>query len=143
MPSETCSATCERRGTYPFDTLTQDQCSVSSDAIHIIKTLSNPTRLLVMARLAAGESTVSELTTVSGVNRLCLSQHLIRLRKDGMIQKRTHGRNTIYSLAHPKNLSVISALISTLGASFSPGLSIPTGRDAPPPKFKKLAMGAT
>jgi ArsR family transcriptional regulator len=60
--------------------------------------LAEPTRLHLLWQLAQGPKTVTELTSVAGVPRTVVSQHLAKLRLSGLVDTRKDGRHVIYSL---------------------------------------------
>src|SRR5690554_2863040 len=61
--------------------------------------MANEHRLLVLCNLVEGEKTVSELSEILGINQPTLSQHLARLRSDGLVATRRNGKSIHYSLA--------------------------------------------
>ncbi len=73
----------------------------------ILKTLAHPQRLFLLCRLAKGESTVSELRSASGASQSLISQHLTRMRREGIVQARREGNFIHYRIVDPK----LSALI--------------------------------
>ncbi|MFH0896877.1 MAG: metalloregulator ArsR/SmtB family transcription factor [Candidatus Bathyarchaeota archaeon] len=68
----------------------------------ICKTLSNPTRLMILAALQDGERTVNELVELIGVSQSNASQHLSVLRQRQIVTARKQGANTYYSVSNPK-----------------------------------------
>jgi DNA-binding transcriptional ArsR family regulator len=54
--------------------------------------LSDPTRRAIMARLARGEATVSELAAPFEISRPAVSKHLNVLVRAGLISRRRAGR---------------------------------------------------
>src|ERR1700675_1289089 len=58
----------------------------AGEAAQLLKLLGNEKRLLVLCFLAArGEMTVGELVGVAKLSQSALSQHLARLREDGLV----------------------------------------------------------
>ncbi len=68
----------------------------------ICKTLSNPTRLMILNALQEGERTVNELTEIIGVSQSNASQHLSVLRQRQIVATRKKGANIYYSVSNPK-----------------------------------------
>jgi len=68
----------------------------------ICKTLSNPTRLMILNYLRGGEKSVSELAELIGARQANISQHLAVLRQRGIVTARKQGANIYYSVANPK-----------------------------------------
>lgn len=76
----------------------------------IIKALCNPVRLKLIKCLSKEEKTVNELISNCGLSQSAVSQHLLKLKKAGLIIDKKNGREVIYSLTD-KNLTKISDLI--------------------------------
>lgn len=88
----------------------KDLNSNVSEAAEFLKALANPYRLQVLCELHNGEKSVGELETVVGLSQSALSQHLARLRKDGVVSTRRQSQTIYYSLAHPGAQRVITVL---------------------------------
>lgn len=67
-------------------------------AVNLLKALSNEKRLMVICALYQGEKSVGELEEIVGLSQSALSQHLARLRRDGLVNTRRHAQ-TIYYFA--------------------------------------------
>lgn len=67
-------------------------------AAALLKALSNEKRLLVICSLYKGEKSVGELEELVGLSQSALSQHLARLRKDGLVKTRREAQTIYYSL---------------------------------------------
>jgi ArsR family transcriptional regulator len=81
--------------------------------------LSNPRRLMVMCTLAdAGEHNVGQLSCAVGVSQSALSQHLARLREDGLVATRREAQTIWYRIADPR-IGVLLALLHELYCSDS------------------------
>jgi len=65
-------------------------------AIPIFKAFGVPLRLVVFQRVARRPSTASELAKELPVGRAAVVQHLTVLRKLGLVDATTEGRNRIY-----------------------------------------------
>lgn len=89
----------------------------AAEAAAFLRLLANERRLLLLCRLdAAGEATVGELTALVGLSQSALSQHLARLREDGLVATRRAGTSIHYRLADPR----IGRLIAALRDTFCP-----------------------
>jgi DNA-binding transcriptional ArsR family regulator len=62
--------------------------------------LADPTRRLLLERLAAGEKTAGELAAGLAVSQAAISQHLRTLRDSGLVSVRVDGRHRHYRLRH-------------------------------------------
>lgn len=63
----------------------------------LLKALSHEDRLLIMALLRDTERSVGELERLLGQAQPAVSQHLARLRQDGLVRIRRDGRTIYYS----------------------------------------------
>jgi len=68
-------------------------------AARLLKTMSNPSRLLVLCELLDGEKSVGELEQATALRQSALSQHLAKLRGQGLVATRRQSQNIFYSLA--------------------------------------------
>ncbi|HEV7370770.1 metalloregulator ArsR/SmtB family transcription factor [Arenibaculum sp.] len=71
---------------------------------------SSRTRFLIVARLAQGECSVSDLSQAVGMEQSSVSQHLRRLRSAGLVRPRRSHRRVYYSLADDRVGALMSAL---------------------------------
>jgi len=67
-------------------------------AINLLKALSNERRLMIVCALYSQERNVGELEKLIGLSQSALSQHLARLRRDGIVQTRREAQTIFYSL---------------------------------------------
>src|SRR5450432_980875 len=61
-------------------------------------TLADPTRLLIVDALRAGERPVNELVAVAGIHQSGVSRHLRLLQEAGFVAVRPAGAQRFYSL---------------------------------------------
>lgn len=81
-------------------------------ASELLKALGNENRLLILCNLASGEKSVGELQQAIGLRQSALSQHLARLRHDGLVQTRRASQTIYYSLDGEEASRVIEVLYS-------------------------------
>lgn len=79
-------------------------------ACRLMKTLSNPDRLMVLCRLSQGELSVGEIEAELGIRQPTLSQQLTVLREHGLVNTRREGKNIYYSVASAEAMAVIRVL---------------------------------
>ena len=60
--------------------------------------LADPTRRAILARLAQGEASVSELAAPFAISQPAISKHLRILRETGLLEVEQHGRERLYAL---------------------------------------------
>lgn len=64
----------------------------------LLRAMSNERRLLILCHISRGERSVSELSELVGVGQSALSQHLAKLRHDGLVSTRREAQTIFYSL---------------------------------------------
>jgi DNA-binding transcriptional ArsR family regulator len=79
-------------------------------ASQLLKAMSNPHRLLVLCHLARGEKCVGELEAIVGLSQSALSQHLARLRHDGVVKTRRDAQTIYYSLQGDEAMTILESL---------------------------------
>ncbi len=72
--------------------------------------MGNPHRLVVLCRLLTEERSVGELERLVGLSQSALSQHLARLRRDGLVKTRRKAQTIFYSLAGDEARAVLATL---------------------------------
>jgi len=87
--------------------LMQENAARASD---LMKLLGHPHRLMILCQLNQGECSVGELSEKIGINQSPLSQHLARMRHEGVVASRREAQTVYYSLAGPEIAAVISLL---------------------------------
>ncbi len=68
-------------------------------ASRLLKSIANAQRLRILCLLAAGERNVGELNELLDLSQSALSQHLARLREDGLVATRRAAQTIHYRLA--------------------------------------------
>ena len=71
-------------------------------AADLLKSIANEHRLMILCQLAGGEKSVAELETLMGIRQPNLSQHLARLRAEGIVETRRDGSHIYYRLTSDK-----------------------------------------
>lgn len=89
--------------------LAQFQAS-ASDAAALLRALSNEKRLMVLCQLGDRELSVGQLVRAVGLSQSALSQHLARLRAEGLVSTRRDGTSIFYRITDPAVLKVIAVL---------------------------------
>ncbi len=79
-------------------------------AVRLLKAMGNERRLLVLCHLVPGEKSVGELESLLGISQSALSQHLARLRHDGLVQTRRDAQTIYYSLAGSEAKAIMATL---------------------------------
>jgi len=83
----------------------------AGDAAQLLKMLANEKRLLILCFLTVrGEMTVGELVGVVKLSQSALSQHLAKLRADGLVEFRRTSQTLHYRVADPRVLRLLQVL---------------------------------
>lgn len=82
----------------------------AEDVSDFLKLLSNPTRLLVLCNLATGERCVSDLEKVVDISQSALSQHLAKMREEGIVEAKKEGQQVYYSIADRNVTEILQVL---------------------------------
>ncbi|MBD3835657.1 metalloregulator ArsR/SmtB family transcription factor [Brevundimonas sp.] len=82
----------------------------AGEASRLLKALSNEHRLMILCRLGDEEVQVSRLQEEIGLSQSALSQHLARLRDEGLVASRREGVSIYYRIADPAAVRVIAVL---------------------------------
>jgi ArsR family transcriptional regulator len=82
----------------------------ANEAAALLKALAHKARLMVLCQLTEGEHAVGALQAGSGLSQSALSQHLAKLREEGLVATRREGQTIYYRLADPKAARVLETL---------------------------------
>lgn len=87
----------------------------AAEAARLLKLLANEQRLTVLCRLSGTELSVTELGAYVDLSQSALSQHLAKLRADGLVATRRDAQTIYYRLADPIAERLISVLCDVYG----------------------------
>jgi DNA-binding transcriptional ArsR family regulator len=83
----------------------------AAEAVSLLKALASEPRLLVLCYLAeAGEMAVGELAEQVGLSQSALSQHLAKLREEGLVATRKEAQTVFYRVCDPKAEQLLGLL---------------------------------
>ncbi len=86
----------------------------AGEAAGLLKLLANENRLLILCRLAmAGEMSVTSLVEAGDLSQSALSQHLGKMRDDGLLATRRDAQTIYYRIAD-KNAARLLALLKDI-----------------------------
>lgn len=86
-------------------------------AAALFRSLADPARLAIVRRLAIGHARVVDLTGELGLAQSTVSKHLACLRECGLIDVRTSGRASVYSIAQPALADLLAVAETVLTAT--------------------------
>ena len=96
---------------------TPDFASNAAVAERFLKALASGHRLMILCELQKAELSVSALQQNLGLRQSSLSQHLARLRADGLVKTRRESQTIYYSLADERGTRVIELLCEIFTAA--------------------------
>lgn len=82
----------------------------AGEAADLLKALAHEARLMVLCQLTEGEHSAGALQDGSGLSQSALSQHLARLREEGLVDTRREAQTIYYRLADEKAARVLATL---------------------------------
>lgn len=83
----------------------------AAEAARLLALLANEKRLLILCHLVAEEEMhVGALAEAVGLSQPALSQHLARLREDGLVATRRVAQSIQYRLADPRAARLLALL---------------------------------
>ncbi len=85
----------------------------AAQAVGLLKLLANENRLLILCRLAlAKEMSVNDLAEAVGLSQSALSQHLAKMRDEGLLATRRNAQTVFYRMADPNAARLLALLKS-------------------------------
>ena len=86
-------------------------------AAALFRSLGDPSRLVIVRRLAGGPARVTDLTAALGLAQSTVSKHLACLRDCGLVASEPSGRASVFRLAQPALADVLTAAQTVLAAT--------------------------
>jgi DNA-binding transcriptional ArsR family regulator len=91
----------------------QDLNESAEKASNFLKSLGNVHRLRILCLIMSKERPVGELAEEVGLAQSAVSQHLARMRQEGLIKSRRDGQTIYYQLAD-KNVARVIRLLENI-----------------------------
>jgi DNA-binding transcriptional ArsR family regulator len=88
----------------------KDELRSITAASELLKTMSNPQRLAILCCLKEDEMSVGEIAEFLEIGQSSLSQHLSKLRDQGLVHTRRDQQMIYYSLASGEVSEIIKVL---------------------------------
>ncbi len=96
---------------YKFKNMNvREMIPASGKAAELLRSMSHPQRLMVLCALGSAEKSVAELREELDIGQVPMSQQLMRLRADGLVEARREGTTVHYRITKPEVLAVVEAL---------------------------------
>ena len=82
----------------------------ATEVANILRALANERRLMIVCKLVEwGEGSVTALTEAVGLSQSALSQHLAKMRDEGIVTFRREGQTLWYRVADPEDRAALRA----------------------------------
>lgn len=91
----------------------------------LMKILSHDRRIALLYFILETEKTVTDLEDLLGERQSWVSQQLMRLRQEGIVQGRREGREIYYSVRDPRVSRMLKALCATFCFPAKPDTETP------------------
>ena len=75
-----------------------------------LKGIASPHRLMILCQLVEAEKSVTELIEATDIVQTSMSQHLSKLRQEGLVTYRREHRTLYYRIDNPAVLNIMSVL---------------------------------
>lgn len=79
-------------------------------AAAFLRSLANPNRMVILCLLTGGERSVGDLLSHLRISQTALSQHLARLRAEGIVDYRRDHRTLYYAIKNPLVARIVAVL---------------------------------
>ena len=82
----------------------------ATQASSLLKLISHPHRLMILCLLLESERSVTELVEIVGINQTAMSNHLAKLRSEGLVEFTRYHRVLQYRINSPEAEAIIGTL---------------------------------
>ena len=83
----------------------------ATEVADVLRALANERRLMILCKLVEwGEGNVNALAEAVGLSQSALSQHLARMREEGLVTFRRESQSLWYRIADPRIEQLLAAL---------------------------------
>ena len=103
-----------------------------TSSVEFAKALADPTRQEIMQLICCRWLSVGEIVEAVGVRQPTVSHHLAILREAGLVNTRTEGKHTFYSLNQSRVAICCGNLIQVLAPETGAASAIKQNTDAEP-----------
>lgn len=88
----------------------EDLVASAQAAARLLKLMASEQRLLILCRLIDGEASVGDLSVHARLAQSATSQHLAKMRAEGLVATRREAQTIFYRLDDPAAVRVIETL---------------------------------
>lgn len=82
----------------------------AEEAAAVLAAMANAKRLLVLCHLVDGEKSVGDLAAIAGISQSALSQHLAKLRAEGIVTFRREAQTLFYRVHDARSERLLMVL---------------------------------
>ena len=104
-----------RYNTFIIMNISQSPTQELQPLAELFQLIGQPTRIQILLAIGTSEACVCHLEAVTGMRQAVISQHLMLLRKAGLVTPNRAGRNIYYRLKSPKLINLILETAQVLG----------------------------
>lgn len=90
--------------------LAQQMYAAAGEASQLLRAIGSEHRLMILCELMERDKTVTEICEAIGARQSLVSQHLTRLRLDGLVKAERVGHFAFYSIDHPVVRDIVAIL---------------------------------
>ncbi len=94
----------------PASEMLDQMRSAAEEAANLLRSIGSPYRLMILCLLVEREKTVTEICDAIGARQSLTSQHLTRLRLDGLVKAERRGHFAYYSLTDTVAKEIVATL---------------------------------
>lgn len=94
--------------------------AAASNAAQFLRSIGSEHRLMILCTLMDGSKTVTEICNAVGARQSLISQHLTRLRLDGLVKVEREGHFAHYSIDDPMVRDIVTSLHKRFCADIPP-----------------------
>jgi ArsR family transcriptional regulator, virulence genes transcriptional regulator len=84
----------------------------ANECANFLKGLASPHRLLILCALSKGRRSVTDLIKETGIAQTSMSQHLAKLKDEGIVDFDREHRMLFYFIDHPATMEIMTVLYS-------------------------------
>jgi DNA-binding transcriptional ArsR family regulator len=88
----------------------REMYAAAENAARLLRSIGSEHRLMILCILMEGSKTVTEICQAIGARQSLVSQHLTRLRLDGLVRVERDGHFAHYSMDDPMVREIVTAL---------------------------------
>jgi len=94
--------------------------AAASNAAQFLRSIGSEHRLMILCTLMDGSKNVTEICNAIGARQSLISQHLTRLRLDGLVKVEREGHFMHYSIDDPMVRDIVTSLHQRFCANVPP-----------------------